>query len=68
MTGPEVRQIFKIKTVWKLDIFLPKARLLTPLKVEKEIKNQKKFQDFFVAVYLLLTPKLCPGSLSYENS
>ena len=37
-SGPEVRQIFKIWTVWKLDVFLPDARLLTLVKVEKEIK------------------------------
>ena len=65
----EVRQIFKIWTVQKPNVFLPECRTFKNRRKIK--KNQKKnfskhfSQDFFV--HLLLTPNLCPGTLSYEN-
>ena len=34
-SGPEVRQIFKIRTVRKPDIFLPGRRTLNPLENKK---------------------------------
>ena len=39
-SGPEVRQIFKIRTVWNPDISFPDAGLLTLLKIDKK-KIQK---------------------------
>ena len=69
--GPGVWQIFKIRTVRKPDNFRP-GRLL---KIEKILENPIFFKiflsKFFLFIYLvqeLLTPNLCPGTLStYEN-
>ena len=42
---PEVRQIFKIRTVRKPDVFLPGRWTLNPLENRK--KNQKKSKNLF---------------------
>ena len=67
-SGPEVREIFKIRTARKPENFLPGR---WTFKIAKNPKNcQFFFQDFFLFIYLvqeLLTPNLCPGTLSYEN-
>ena len=47
-SGPEVRQIFKIRTVRKPDVFLPEAGLARHLKIEKKKnQNQKLFFSIF---------------------
>ena len=35
-SGPEVRQIVKIRTVWKLDVFLPGRRTFNTFKNRKK--------------------------------
>ena len=35
--GPEVRQIFKIRIVWKADVFLPGRRTFNTFKNRKKI-------------------------------
>ena len=47
MSGPEVRQIFKILTLRKPDVFLPGCRILK--KMKKKIQNSflKFFSNFF---------------------
>ena len=44
VSGPEVRQIFKIQTVRKPDVFLPGGRTL---RVGKEFKKKKNSKFFF---------------------
>ena len=39
--GPEVQQIFKVRTVWKPDVFFPDAGLLTILKRPKKVQLTK---------------------------
>ena len=70
MSGPEVRQILKIRTVRKPAVFLPGRQAINTFKNKKK-KNFNFFQDFFFLVYFqihpnleLLTPNLCPGTLS----
>ena len=52
-SGPEVRQIFKIRTVGKPDVFLPRRRTFDTIKSRrKKLEKKKKkiqilFQIFF---------------------
>ena len=70
-SGPEFRQIFKIRTVQKPDVFLPDAGLLTLLKIKKQklvFFSRFLFVNFQIHPNLeLLIQNLCPGTLSYEN-
>ena len=83
LSGPEVRQIFKVRTHKKPDVLLPgRQTFITWKNGEKNPKkNPKKktiskiffkffFQIFFLFIYLawdLLTPNLCSETLSYEK-
>jgi hypothetical protein len=75
-SGPEVRQIFKIRTVRKPDVFLPGHRTFNSFRNRR--KDPKKILKFFFLKFFLfyfqihtnlnfLTPNFCPGTLSYEN-
>ena len=81
-SGPEVRQIFKIRTVWKPDVFLPGRRTFNTLKSIRKNPKKKFFNFFFFKFFFsnffsiffqihpnldFLTPNLCPWTLSYEN-
>ena len=38
-SNPEVRQIFKIRTIWKPDVFLPKCRTFSTFKNSFIVNN-----------------------------
>ena len=77
-SGPEVRQIFKIRTVRKPDVFLLGRRTFNTFKnifknpkFKKTQKNffaifffKKIFPIFFFHNFELLTLNLCPGRLN----
>ena len=60
-SGPEVRQIFKIRTYWKLDIFLPGLLTLVKIKSKSNFFFSIFFQIFLCLSICLrpLTPNLC---------
>ena len=70
-SGPEVQQIYKIRTVRKQEVFLTGRRTFNAVKERKNIQKSEKNQNHlfftFLNCYLLSTPNLCPGTLSYEN-
>ena len=58
-SGPEVWKIVKIRTDWKLNVFLPRPRTLITFKDEKEIKKLRKKKkksnsSFFVVCFTYL--------------
>ena len=72
-SGPEVRQIFKIRTVRKPDVFLPGRRTFRNRKKVKKKKVKKKFQkkisknfqfsiffsNFFLYIFLFIYMLKC---------
>ena len=57
MSGPEVRQIFKIRTVQKPFIFLPGRQTFNSLKIEIKIKKKYDFLCFFPDFFLFIWSK-----------
>ena len=47
-SGPEVRQIFKIRTVWKLNVFLPGRQTF---KNRKKIQKMFFFKNYFLKLF-----------------
>ena len=69
-SDPEVRHIFKIWTVQKPDNFRPGRHPFKNWKQNPIFSRFFFFQISFLFIYLvqeLVTPNLCPGTLSYEN-
>ena len=60
-SGPEVWKIVKIRTDWKLNVFLPRPRTLITFKDEKEIKKLRKKKKikffFFCCLFYLFKEK-----------
>ena len=68
-SGPEVRQIFKIRTLRKPDVFLPGRWTFNTFKIEEKKSSKKFFNSNFFYIYfqilpnlVFLTPNFCPGS------
>ena len=83
LSGPEVRQISKVRTQQKPDVLLPGHRTFITWKNGEKIhkkKQKKKISKFFFKIFFkiffflfiylvweILTPNLCSGTLYYEK-
>ena len=54
LSGPEVREIFKIRTVRKPNNFLPGLRTFKTFKNNNKKKNKKSFFNFFFQIFLFV--------------